>query len=32
MVMNEGGRLIGVADPRRDGAAAGPDSVTTEAD
>ena len=24
MVMNDGGRLIGVADPRRDGAAAGP--------
>ena len=27
MVMNEGGRLIGVADPRRDGAASGPDSA-----
>ena len=27
MVMNEEGRLIGVADPRRDGAAAGPESA-----
>ena len=27
LVMNEGGRLIGVADPRRDGSADGPDSV-----
>ncbi len=27
MVMNDRGRLIGVADPRRDGAAGGPDSV-----
>ena len=27
MVMNEGGRLIGVADPRRDGAAGGPASA-----
>ena len=27
LVMNDGGRLIGVADPRRDGAAAGPASV-----
>ena len=27
MVMSEGGRLIGVADPRRDGAAWGPDST-----
>ena len=28
LVMNDGGRLIGVADPRRDGAADGPDSPT----
>ena len=27
LVMNDGGRLIGVADPRRDGAADGPDST-----
>jgi len=27
LVMNDGGRLIGVADPRRDGAADGPDSA-----
>ena len=27
MVLNENGRLIGVADPRRDGAAAGPESA-----
>ncbi len=31
MVMNDGGRLIGVADPRRDGAAAGPASVRAPA-
>ncbi len=30
MVMREGGRMIGVADPRRDGAAAGPEAVNTE--
>ena len=27
LVVNEGGRLVGVADPRRDGAADGPDST-----
>ena len=31
MVMNDGGRLIGVADPRRDGAAAGPASARAPA-
>ena len=31
LVMNDGGRLIGVADPRRDGAAAGPASVPARA-
>ncbi|WP_420625497.1 gamma-glutamyltransferase family protein [Candidatus Poriferisodalis sp.] len=31
LVMRDGGRLIGVADPRRDGAAAGPASVPASA-
>ena len=30
LVINEGGRLIGVADPRRDGAADGPDSAPSQ--